>query len=892
MAAQSLIRDAMNLPNGARFFKCALQVNPFPYLTRHKKPTTFKDEASYNQAIVQACKDQGVQVIAVTDHYRVRTGDSLRRAATDAGIVAFPGFEAVTKDGVHVLCLFGPDRPVDEVDRVIGECGIHDFKATSPAGEKDFTELLDLSHQRGCVCIAAHVTTNGGLLAKLSGQPRVVAWKHPKLFACSIGGSLGNVDEGLKTIIANGDPAHHRDRPIAVLNAQDVWSPEDVAKPGSTCWIKMCEVSVEGLRQAFLDPDSRVRLHAHPPPEEHAEFLAITWQGGFLDGAAIHFNENLNVLIGGRGAGKSTVVESIRYVLGLEPVSEDARRAHEGIMRQVLGSGTKVSLFVQSHRPARKRYLIERTVPNPPVVRDDENGVLTISPTEVLPRVEVYGQHEISELSKSREKLTRLLDRFVDRDADLSRRRADLSRQLERSRSRLLEAFRERQQTIERLAALPGLEETLKRFKDAGLEDRLKEQSILLREERIFKAAAERLDALRGSIDTIRRSLPIDRTFVSPKATAELSARDTLAKVDAILERASAAAEGGFAQLLGQLDAAGAELRSVRGEWDVRRAQVLGDYERILRGLQKSKVDGEEFMRLRRQIEDLRPLKDRSEALERELDELQTQRRNLTTEWEELKAQEFRVLSDAARRVSQKLQGRVKVQVYFSGNREPLAALLRDRVGGRMAETCDALLTRAELSIPELVQAWRTGRDELVKRFGIPVGQADRLVTAPPEVQYLVEELDLPSTTQIELNTAPDGEPPQWQTLEQLSTGQKATAVLLLLLLESEAPLVVDQPEDDLDNRFITEGVVPKMREEKRRRQFLFSTHNANIPVLGDAELIVGLVAAGDAEGSGKGRVPTEYMGSIDSVAVRVLVEEILEGGKTAFEMRRMKYGF
>ena len=85
-----------------------------------------------------------------------------------------------------------------------------------------------------------------------------------------------------------------------------------------------------------------------------------------------------------------------------------------------------------------------------------------------------------------------------------------------------------------------------------------------------------------------------------------------------------------------------------------------------------------------------------------------------------------------------------------------------------------------------------------------------------------VEELDLPPTTAIRLNTAPTGEPPAWQALEDLSTGQKATAVLLLLLLESEAPLIVDQPEDDLDNRFITEGVVPRMREEKQRRQFLF----------------------------------------------------------------------
>ena len=154
-----------------------------------------------------------------------------------------------------------------------------------------------------------------------------------------------------------------------------------------------------------------------------------------------------------------------------------------------------------------------------------------------------------------------------------------------------------------------------------------------------------------------------------------------------------------------------------------------------------------------------------------------------------------------------------------------------------------------------------------------------------------IEELELASSTTIRLNTAAPGEPPVWQALDDLSTGQKATAVLFLLLLESDAPLIVDQPEDDLDNRFISEGVVPRMRAEKQRRQFIFSTHNANIPVLGDAELIVGLAASGEAE-RGRASIDRQHMGSIDAPPVCALVEEILEGGRAAFERRRRKYGF
>ena len=139
-----------------------------------------------------------------------------------------------------------------------------------------------------------------------------------------------------------------------------------------------------------------------------------------------------------------------------------------------------------------------------------------------------------------------------------------------------------------------------------------------------------------------------------------------------------------------------------------------------------------------------------------------------------------------------------------------------------------------------------TSKDPIATARALPAGAV--LIMPDPEVLMRIEELDLPPTTSIRLHTAPAANPPAWQALEELSTGQQATVVLLPLLLKSDAPLIVDQPEDDLDNRFIIEGIVPRMRDEKQRRQFIFSTHNPNIPVLGDAELIVGLTASGEAE--------------------------------------------
>ena len=885
------IATALGLPSGARFYRCALQVNPFGYLKRYSKPTSFSSEESYNQAIVQACKEQRIEVIAVMDHYNVRTAEALWKTAREAGLLVFPGFEAVTKEGVHFLCLFDPSKDAGTLERVLGDCGIHQDDKTSPTGKYDVEEFLEECRKWEAVCVAAHVASDGGLLKVLSGQSRVNAWCSPNLLACSLPGPGSEAPENLRQILMNKDATYRRARLPAILNAKDINAPEDVAKPGASCWIKMSEISVEGLRQAFLDPSSRVRLASDPVSEEHAEFVAAAWQGGFLDGAAIHFNENLNVLVGGRGAGKSTVVESLRYVLGLDPLGDDARKIHEGIIRQVLKAGTKISLLVRSHRPAKREYLIERTIPNPVIVRDESGKVLSITPADVIPRAEIYGQHELSELTKSAEKLTRLLERFVERDENLVRRKSEAKRELERSRLRILDVQKELKQVAESLAALPGLEETLKRFQDAGLEERLREQSLVVREERVLRTAPDRVTAFRGILDQLRRALPIDRAFLSVKALEALPGKDILREADTILETLNRELTSITTQIAKALEEADAGLGRVRDRWETRRKTVQSAYEKILRELQKSKVDGEEFIRLRRDIEELRPLRDRQSLLERSDQEYQDQRRNLLVEWEDVKGAEFRQLDRAAKKVSRELKDRVRVTVASAGNREPLFKLLREELGGRLNEANEAVKRRPDFSLKEFVDACRAGRDVLRQTFGIPPAQADRLAQASHDMVMRIEELDLSPTTSVELNTAGEGQAPAWQSLGSLSTGQKATAVLLLLLLESDAPLLVDQPEDDLDNRFITEGVVPKMRDEKRRRQFLFATHNANIPVLGDAELIVGLSPAGEAD-EGHAQISPQHMASIDAKAVRELVEELLEGGREAFEMRRLKYGF
>lgn len=885
------IEKAMTLPSGAKYFRCVLQVNPYNYLKDNRGKDHGFSEEEYNSRLIEKCRELEIKVIAITDHNHVGGTDAVRKEAEPSGITVLPGFEVASSEGVHLLCIFDPDTETKILERYLGDLGIHTTSPSTTNASEPFSEILQkVQKEWDGICVAAHITNNGGLLRMLKGEARINVWCDPNLYAVQIPGSVDDLEQADQQIILNRDTNYNRPRRVAIVNASDIGIPEDIDSVQASTYIKMSQPTVEGLRQAFLDPDSRIRLISEDELPEHTELVALTWLSGFLGGQAIHFNGNLNTLIGGRGTGKSTIIESLRYVLDLEPFGEEAKKTSSGILKQVIKSGTKISLFVRSHYPSLKDYLIERTYPNPPVIRDVEGNVLSLTPQDICRNVEIYGQHEIGELTKTPAKLSRLLDRFLDEDSYLAEGKRKIQKELAHNRRKLIDIQKELNEILENLSRLPALEETFKRFKEAGLEERLKDQNLSVREEQVLKTAISRLSQTREGLESIRMMVKVDRAFVSEAALEGLPAKETLRSLDSIL----ALLENNLRKIVEEyemhLRTAETEIAKVSKTWEQRRQKVQHEYEKLLRELQKEAIDGEEFVRLSRQIEGLKPLKDRQEKLTEEREALSVRRRNLLTDWEDLKGTEFRSLEKAANKVNKKLDKQVKVEVSFCGDREPLFDALRERIGGQLKKTIDTLEERDDLSLPEFIATCRKGPAELQSKFNITPDQAWRIGEAGEEVFMELEELDLPHTTIMKLNIgSPDRE--VWKGMNDLSTGQKATAILLLLLLESDAPLIIDQPEDDLDNFFIAEGIVPRMREEKRKRQFIFSTHNANIPVLGDAELIVGLKAVGEAE-EGHGEIPVEWRGSIDDENVRLNAEEILEGGKEAFETRRAKYGF
>ena len=125
-----------------------------------------------------------------------------------------------------------------------------------------------------------------------------------------------------------------------------------------------------------------------------------------------------------------------------------------------------------------------------------------------------------------------------------------------------------------------------------------------------------------------------------------------------------------------------------------------------------------------------------------------------------------------------------------------------------------------------------------------------------------------------------------YRRLDELSGGQRVS-VLLSLLLETadNRPLVIDQPEDELDNRFLFDTVLPALKKLRGRRQVIVATHNANVVVNGDADMVIQLDAT-----ARRGRVACA--GTIEESAVRDAIVRTVDGGEEAFRLRRRKYGF
>ncbi|MDZ7268347.1 MAG: AAA family ATPase [candidate division KSB1 bacterium] len=907
------VARALAQPNGARDYRCALQVNtPMQNCFKGFDSKYRRDSEPFQRdfalALAQRCKKAGIDAIGLCDHNSVAYVEIVRRELRQEGIVVFPGFEVASTEGLHVLCLFDLEAPVEELDHLLTELGLPpkdrwvNGRGLAPRqSPKSFPQILEIIQKdRRGICIAAHMDRENGLLFECAKTTRVQYFTDPNLLAGQIAGARADLRAFERKIVEGQLNHYRRERPLALVNCLDVYNLKDIENPACSTLIKMSTPGIEALWQAFLDPESRLELltesaregarPAHRSP--HVELVAMTWEGeaSFLHGCAIHFNENLNCLIGGRGTGKSTVIESLRYVLDQPPLGEQARRMHESILAEVVKSGTKISLLVRSNQPSPSYYLIERLYPGEPAIYDETGQRRRLQVFDIVPGIAIFGQHEIAEIARDTNKQAQLLVRYrAETAATLEAGRRECNQLLEANRKQLLAAQAELHEIAEKLAHLPVLQEKLRLFENKGIEAKLREQALLTREEQILLSSREHLQALQRVIEQARKRLEVEP--VSLPAGPVLPNGDLIAQAQTALQNLEQELAATLSDLAAALGRTQSELLVIMERWQNRRQARQKEYERTLMDLQREEIDGAAFLRLRQEIERLEPLRFKHAQLRQRCQQLEKKRQQLLQRRQAGRKKLFALDQKAAGRVNRLLHGRLRVTLEPAADFTPLFDKLRSLRKRLQEDFFERLAATPGFSQADFLKHLRAGKAALQARYQLTDRQAEVLAHLDAATMLELEELDLPDRVTIELNVAAPHETPRWRRMPDLSTGQKATAILLLLFPESRTPLVIDQPEDDLDNRFIADTIIPTLRQEKRRRQFLFATHNANIPVLGDAELIIALETGGEGK-SNSAVIREGNVGAIDRESVKLLVEQVLEGGQRAFELRRAKYGF
>ena len=878
----------------ARFWKCALQVNPHGYSSRYRGQDLGLSAESYIEKLREVCRQQEIKVVGLADHGSVQDVDRMRNALSLDGIVVFPGFEIASTEKVHMVCLFSEDTATEMLQRILGRLELMDPEERVTPSNLGCLEIARIVYEQDGFWYAAHMTGNSGLLRlHQDGGGLVHVWKnHDLVRVGQIPNSIERLDERYRSIILNKNPDYRRERSITIINARDVAAPEQLADPRSSTFIKMTRPCFASFLLAFKDPESRVRQTDRMQERFYSRIDKLRIEGGYLDGLTASLSGHLNTVIGGRGAGKSTLLECLRYALDVQHKAKDAKKQGDQIVSENLGkAGGRVIVDLCSAANNMKRYQVIRRYGEPPRVIDENGNESTLHPgLDLLPGAEFYGQNEIYELVRSPGELTRVLDRFLPDNTEQQIRLDSAFRKLKENGDRLEKAQEKKDEIKARIAELPKLQERVRQYREQGLEEKLNMVPLLEKERQLEPRMRQEIERVHGAKLHFEEELP-DLTFLSDKALEDLPHADLFLEGRKILETLIETLQQKLDEIGTAVDEAGRAL--VPHEEKLKRAMAESEMriEKDFAALpamagKAGREVGVAYQRLLREIEQIKPVRSELGTVDALVNHLEQERRNLLGEISNIRSARTAAKQRAVRQLNRRLSGKLRIAIIPDGLRQSLRGFLQGlpKVGQERTKWIE---DAQELTIMGLVSTIRKGKDDLLsKGWGLTPGFAETLAGLNTAQLHALEAIDMEDRISIELNVSHSGDE-RFRDLEHLSIGQQCTAILHLLLLNNPDPLIMDQPEDNLDNAFIAERIVKELRSEKTERQFLFATHNANIPVFGDAEWIGVCTAAGD-----RADMPSDMQGSIDVRKIRDHGAVILEGGREAFTQRREKYGF
>ena len=625
-------------------------------------------------------------------------------------------------------------------------------------------------------------------------------------------------------------------------------------------------------------------------PSKHHRIRSLEVTGGFLQGIKMDFSDGLNCVIGGRGTGKTTILEALRFALDRMPNETLDRKRYEGLLKLLqanLGSG---SIKLELETADGILYSVSRAFGETPLVTNADGKPIDIRiGNDMHFGVDIYSQNQIEDIANSDYFQLQLLDKFIQKPLDeLERQIRDATNLLEMNGQKILDCKKVIGDQTEATRELPDITEKIRGFENAdggaqSEEMRKGHEGKSLREKEVKLLESLRASYQHSSGALSDLALEVKRRFADAigQDFSTSSNPEVIAKVkdDAqlALEKMQSHIDDAVA-VLREAEAALKPSESILGTFHALQEQA---YRVLLDKDEKERAKGLERTRLEQRFSDLKAKERVLTDAKADLEALYTARDGFRTQLSDLRDQRYRLRVEVADRLNERLKPMIRIQVNQFGNRDEYRNTLNQAMKGSGLRYA-SIVERAAERLPPVEFASSIQREDhatLVRELDIDVDRATRLIIQlkdKPDI-FAIETVELRDRPVLELK---DGE--DYKDSASLSTGQKCTTILPILLVESERPLLIDQPEDNLDNAFVFETIVQSIKGACLNRQLIFVTHNPNIPVLGDAARVFALRSTGRV-------ASVANAGTVDDVAQEIVT--ILEGGYAAFEARRERYG-
>lgn len=875
-----------------------------------------------------------IQCVVVTDHNTGGWIDNLKAelatlkqndAATWWPMTIFPGIELSCNGGVHLLAILDPSKSSADIEAIRGSVG---YLGTSGDSDGVTTESVEkvirVIHSMGGVACAAHIDQPKGLLISLTDHNTL----QP----------IFKLLDAVEVINPSATCVMHHAaamNDIASILGSDSHKPDQIGN-GFT-WVKMSAPSIEGLRLALLDPESAIRrgdeCANYPQQLGHPKIKNITVEKLRLrqqSPLTIQFNPSYNALIGGRGSGKSTVLECLRLGLAREnellAVNSDSalKQSFENFKREKTNRNqpgmmlpeTRIIVEVtkgQGDLEERFEYRWLKGVNGKfsvSVWRWDNGSWQATQLNEEQARsnfpVRIFSQKQILALADNPKHLIQYID------DELGSARDAWEQEFELKRESLTSARKSVRMLETEIAQKPAIE---LQYKEASRKAKVFAASNFGVALKAHQRAGRQKKAVDNFFNQINEN--IQSLYISV-AEAENNKSSALADFDAT--SAAEQAEKKAADELGQkLAVSLGQIRSlvVAIQKDIGDAKAASD---VSAWHQENKVHLDKYSRIVAELksqgitnaEDASQAVALEEKLKQQLDTFNTISANLV--------QARQAVIDAQDALHQSRQKLTELRQSFLDHVLANVPTLKITLN-TMSDADDGATSLREVLRIETEDAFAKDiyadtEDDPPKPCGMVWDLVNpSLVTPVPErlqeIKQSLEEMnEQVLNTKLhgkfvkrlkemkhELSSAVFDELAAWfpedavdlqykreesssfQSLQQASAGQKTAVILSFLLAHGSEPLLMDQPEDDLDNALVSQLVVTQLRNNKKRRQLVVITHNANIVVNGDAELVMSMEFVG-------GQIVNNTAGGLQERDVRKKVCEIMEGGEKAFEQR------